>query len=107
MKLKFTACVLTICVLLMAGCATTGYKTSYIQAEQSWLSLAKDYEAYRAAGLVSIEDQRTIEHLLSKASDILDVYKMAVLSGEPTGEIVVALNNVKRMIIIELSKMED
>lgn len=95
---------LFLVILFFVACATTGYKTTYIQMEKEWMAIAADYKAYKDAGLVVKKDQEVIEDLLKDSSTALDLYKIAVLSGEPTDELILKIEGLKRQILIELAK---
>jgi hypothetical protein len=95
--------------MVLAACATgpMSVKSSYIQAEKQWMGLVQEYVAWKQAGLVDEDHQKQIEGIFTKASVALDTYKLLVLGGEDTDDIVVALNALKREILIELAKRGD
>jgi hypothetical protein len=93
-------------ILLLVACATAGYRSTYVQAEQQWITLAQDYKAFKDAGLVSEENQVIIESLFERFSLVLDLYKVAVLSGEPTEQLVRDINDFKRELLLELARIK-
>jgi hypothetical protein len=92
--------------MLLAACATgpMSVKSTYIEAEKQWMALVLDYSAWKQAGFVSEDHQEQIEGIFKKASVVLDTYKLLVLSGENTDDVIVTLNTLKREILIELAK---
>ena len=109
MKRHFVLPIMLVTFMLLAACATgpMSVKSSYIEAEKQWMGLAQDYVAWKQAGFVDEDRREQIEGIFRKGSAVLDSYKLLVLSGENPDAKILALNALKREILIELAKRGD
>ena len=92
-----------VLIMGMSACANSP-RTTYVSVENQFASLAQQYLMWRDSGQVPEDVQDRVEKLFSAADTTLDLYKVSVLSGAPTGDLYMELNRLKTQLFFELSK---
>ena len=95
--------ILVLVVIMSFACANSS-RTTYVSMENQFSSLAQQYLMWRDSGQVPDDVQDRVEKLFFTADTTLDLYKVSVLSGEPTGDLYMELNRLKTQLFFELSK---
>ena len=93
-----------ICIFLVGGCATSP-RSTYVAMERQFEALAQQYDIHYNAGAIDEKTHDRAMLLFKSADKTLDLYKVAILAGEPTDNLYMDLNRLKTQIVFELSKM--